>query len=116
MKPSYQFKWKVVNIVDGDTRDVEIDIWFQMTVLKRVRLAWIDTPEMRGENKEAWKRAKAFCIKNYDWRHVVLRTEKESWKYGRYIAHIYYKIFWEEKRVSANEELVRKGYAKEKSF
>ena len=38
----------VTNVVDGDTLDVEARIWLGQPLTTRVRLADIDTPELRG--------------------------------------------------------------------
>lgn len=44
----YQYKCKVVNIVDGDTIDVDIDLGFGVWLQnERVRLEGIDCPEVR---------------------------------------------------------------------
>ncbi len=39
---------EVVRVIDGDTIEVRARIWLGQTVETRVRLAAIDTPEMRG--------------------------------------------------------------------
>ena len=41
----YTYKAKLDRVVDGDTIDVNIDLGFDISVHKRVRLADIDTPE-----------------------------------------------------------------------
>ena len=38
---------KLLNVVDGDTIDVDIDLGFDISLSKRVRMAGIDTPESR---------------------------------------------------------------------
>ena len=43
----YTYKAKLDRVVDGDTVDVNIDLGFDISVHKRVRLAGIDTPESR---------------------------------------------------------------------
>ncbi|MCF4164336.1 thermonuclease family protein [Zavarzinia compransoris] len=40
---------EVIEVVDGDTMDVRVHIWLGQEVVTRVRLAGIDTPELRGE-------------------------------------------------------------------
>ena len=40
---------RVIEVVDGDTMTVEARIWLGQRVTTRVRLAGIDTPEMRGD-------------------------------------------------------------------
>jgi micrococcal nuclease len=48
----YDYKCKVVKIVDGDTVDVDIDLGFGVWLKKeRVRIMGIDTPESRTRDK-----------------------------------------------------------------
>ena len=48
----YEYRCKVLRVVDGDTVDVDIDLGFGI-VLKdeRVRIMGIDTPESRTRDK-----------------------------------------------------------------
>lgn len=46
----YTYDCKVLNIVDGDTIDIEIDLGFNIKVKERVRLLGVDTPEVFGPN------------------------------------------------------------------
>ena len=53
----YEYSVKeVVNVVDGDTIDIVIDLGFDLTKKERVRLAGIDAPESRTSNagKTIW--------------------------------------------------------------
>ena len=44
----YEYKCKLVKVVDGDTIDIDIDLGFGVWVQKqRIRLYGIDTPEAR---------------------------------------------------------------------
>jgi micrococcal nuclease len=48
----YEYKTKVVKIVDGDTVDVDIDLGFGIWLYnERVRIMGIDTPESRTRDK-----------------------------------------------------------------
>ena len=48
----YEYKSKILRIVDGDTVDVDIDLGFGMWMHKeRVRMMGIDTPESRTRDK-----------------------------------------------------------------
>ena len=48
----YEYKCKVLRVVDGDTVDVDIDLGFGMWMHKeRVRMMGIDTPESRTRDK-----------------------------------------------------------------
>ena len=48
----YEYKCKILRVVDGDTVDVDIDLGFGMWMHKeRVRMMGIDTPESRTRDK-----------------------------------------------------------------
>jgi micrococcal nuclease len=48
----YEYKCKVLRVVDGDTVDVDIDLGFGVWLKKeRVRIMGIDTPESRTRDK-----------------------------------------------------------------
>ena len=52
----YEYKCKIVKIIDGDTVDVDIDLGFGVWLHKeRVRLYGIDTPESRTRDLEEKK-------------------------------------------------------------
>lgn len=48
----YEYKCKVLRVIDGDTVDVDIDLGFGVWLRKeRVRIMGIDTPESRTRDK-----------------------------------------------------------------
>ena len=48
----YEYKCKLVKVVDGDTIDVDIDLGFGVWMRnQRIRLYGIDTPESRTYDK-----------------------------------------------------------------
>ena len=52
----YEYRVKILRVVDGDTVDVDIDLGFGVWMHKeRVRLYGIDTPESRTRDKEEKK-------------------------------------------------------------
>ena len=52
----YEYKCKIVRVVDGDTIDVDIDLGFGIWIHKeRIRLMGIDTPESRTRDAEEKK-------------------------------------------------------------
>ena len=48
----YQYKAKLIRVVDGDTVDAMIDCGFSTFKKERIRLYGIDTPECRTRDKE----------------------------------------------------------------
>lgn len=45
----YTYACKVVNVIDGDTIDIELDLGFEIKMKERVRLLDVDTPEVFGQ-------------------------------------------------------------------
>lgn len=104
---------KVLAIIDGDTIDVDIDLGFDISITKRVRLAGIDTPESRTTNKHEKTlglESKAFLKQRIsETNNIVIRTEKpdSSEKYGRVLGW----LFLEGEKTSFNETMIASGYA-----
>ena len=49
----YEYRCKIVKVIDGDTVDVDIDLGFGIWMRgERVRLLGIDTPESRTRDLE----------------------------------------------------------------
>ena len=113
----YTYKAKLDRVIDGDTIDVNIDLGFDITVHKRVRLAGIDTPESRTRDLEEKKRglaAKQRLIELLDKGDLVVES-KDVGKYGRVLGvlHIYPEDLG--LPVNVNNKLVEEGYAVEYS-
>jgi micrococcal nuclease len=104
---------QVINVVDGDTIDVVIDLGFDISFTSRVRLAGIDTPESRTKDKA--EKALGLESKKYladrikAAKNVVIRTEKinSSEKFGRILGWLYL----DGESNSINHEMIEKGYA-----
>ena len=113
-KDPYIYRIKsVVKVVDGDTIDADIDLGFDISLTKRIRLAGIDTPESR--TRDAYE--KKLGLQSKDWlknrlqfaKDIIIRTElpDSTEKYGRIIGHLY--INGED--VSLNNQMIIEGYA-----
>ena len=107
MNNLYRYKAKVIRWVDGDTLLCLIDLGFYTHKEERLRLARIDTPELRGSEKEDGKRVKALVTELYPKDTEIYIHSKKKDKYGRFIAEIYH----EEKNI--NQWLIDSGNAKE---
>lgn len=88
----YTYKLNVTSIYDGDTLNGVVDLGFNIRMNIKVRLARINTPEIRTQNKEEKTRGyaardflKEFCEKYKD--SLFIRTVKKG-KYGRWIGEI----------------------------
>ena len=90
----YEYKCTVVNVVDGDTVDVDIDLGFGVWMRKqRIRMYGIDAPESRTSNKNEKMygiAAKKFLIGMLDDKELILKTHKDAkGKYGRILGEIW---------------------------
>ena len=48
----YEYKAKLLRVIDGDTIDCVIDLGFNVRLKERIRLKGIDTPETRTRDLE----------------------------------------------------------------
>jgi micrococcal nuclease len=94
-KDPYIYRIRTVNkIVDGDTIDADIDLGFDISLAKRIRLGGIDTPESRTTDLKE----KALGLESKEWlkkklegaKNILIKTElpDSTEKYGRVIGHI----------------------------
>lgn len=108
----YEYRCKIVHIVDGDTVDVDIDLGFGVWLHKeRVRLFGIDTPESRTRDLEEKKyglAAKAFVEEHMPLNSMqILRTEKDkTGKFGRILG-----VFVVNGNQNLNELMIQKHHA-----
>lgn len=85
---------KIVNVYDGDTITLVIDLGFDLEYRAKVRLFGINTPEMRGgtaESKAAAQRAKDAAktwLNQRKGRVRFVSHEDERGKYGRALGDV----------------------------
>jgi micrococcal nuclease len=112
----YRIK-QITKVVDGDTIDADIDLGFDISLSKRIRLAAVDTPESRtadanekkyGLQSKEWLKHKVENAKN-----ILIKTElpDSTEKYGRIIGH----LFINDQDKSLNDQMIVEGYAWEYS-
>lgn len=117
----YTYSALVVNVVDGDTLDLRIDLGFSVHINTRVRLEGVDAYEIRlGKNTTPKKKAlglkaKEFVKQEIEGHYVQVTTHKTG-KYGRYIAMIKYIKSGHSTIKDLSSELVRLGYAVYKDY
>ncbi len=115
-KDPYIYRIKSVGkVVDGDTIDADIDLGFDISLTKRIRLAGIDTPESRTTDKAE----KALGIDAKNWlkhrleeaKDIIIRTQlpDSTEKYGRIIG----KLYINGEDVPLNQQMIDEGYALE---
>ena len=91
----YEYRVKIVKIVDGDTVDVDIDLGFGVWLKKeRIRMFGIDTPESRTRDLDEKKyglMAKDYITRLLDDEGgIVLKTHKDAeGKYGRILGELW---------------------------
>jgi micrococcal nuclease len=113
-KDPYVYRIRSVHkVVDGDTIDADIDLGFDISLTKRIRLAGIDTPESRTTN--AYEKKLGLEVK--DWlkerlkfaKDILIKTElpDSTEKYGRIIGH----LFINGEEISINNQMISEGYA-----
>ena len=111
----YEYRCKVVKVIDGDTVDVDIDLGFGVWLHKeRVRLYGIDTPESRTRDLEEKKyglAAKEFLTKMLDDEGgIILKTHKDAeGKFGRILGELRRTTEYGDQ--SINQYLVDKHHA-----
>ena len=106
----YEYKCKLVKVVDGDTIDIDIDLGFGVWLQKqRIRLYGIDTPESRTSDdveKIYGMAAKDFLIKWTNSGGLSIKTHKDAkGKFGRILGEIW--CF----NTNVNEKLIEEHHA-----
>ena len=108
----YTYKAKLDRVIDGDTIDANIDLGFDITIHKRIRLTGIDTPESRTRDLEEKARglaSKARLVELLGDGDFILES-REVGKFGRVLGTIYTIA---EESININDTLVEEGYAVE---
>ena len=113
-KDPYIYRIKeITKVVDGDTIDASIDLGFDISLTKRIRLAGVDTPESR--TTDAYEKKLGLEVK--EWlkhrlegaKDILIKTElpDSTEKYGRIIGHLYING----EATSVNNQMIVEGYA-----
>jgi len=120
-KDPYIYRIKsVLKVVDGDTIDAAIDLGFDISLSKRIRLAGIDTPESRTKDEYE----KKLGIESKEWlkkklegqTDIIVKTElpDSTEKYGRILGHLFIgdkEVSAVNKKKSVNNQMIEEGYA-----
>jgi micrococcal nuclease len=114
LKDPYIYRIKqITRVIDGDTIDAGIDLGFDISLTKRIRLAGVDTPESRTSDANE----KKYGLEAKEWlkhkvenaEHILIKTElpDSTEKYGRIIGH----LFINDQEKSLNDQMIVEGYA-----
>jgi micrococcal nuclease len=110
----YQYKCKIIKVLDGDTVDIDLDLGFKIILSnQRVRMAGVDTPESRtsiAEEKvrgQLSKKKLAEKLPIGSWQ--IIETQKPDSnddKFGRILG-----VFILEDGTRVNDWLIQNNYA-----
>jgi micrococcal nuclease len=113
-KDPYIYRIRSIHkVVDGDTIDADIDLGFDISLTKRIRLAGVDTPESRttdANEKKLGLESKEWLKKRVEGaKDIIIRTElpDSTEKYGRIIGH----LFINGEEISLNNQMITEGFA-----
>lgn len=103
----------VTRVVDADTMEVNVDLWFGLLQRSKVRLFGVDTYESRTRDRQEkimGEIAKAFVVDAVENKEVKLEVVGRG-KFGRPLAYVLYKEegVWK----SVNNQLIDMGLAVE---
>lgn len=106
----YSYSAKVTDIYDGDTFTLEFDLGFGLQYEDVIRLARVDTPEIKGKERPEGVKVRDKVEELILNKPVIAVTNQDDrGKYGRIIAEIYYQHdgFW----VNLSEYLLKNAMA-----
>tara|TARA_Y100000310_G_scaffold20777_1_gene20151 strand:- start:1828 stop:2196 length:369 start_codon:yes stop_codon:yes gene_type:complete len=110
----FDYRCKLLRVVDGDTIDVNLDLGFNVWHKARVRMLGIDTPESRTRNLEEKALGLASKARLKDLlkgNKIEIECSKEKGKFGRVLG-----IVWATdkagNRVDCNNQLCIEGHAR----
>jgi micrococcal nuclease len=119
MSDRFWYGAEVLNVVDGDTVDLRIDLGFDIHHKIRVRLYGVNTPESRTSNKQEkalGMKAKQFTkdwLTSHKWVFVNTIPDKND-KYGRILAKIYSsQDISDPSTACLNTDIIQSGLARE---
>lgn len=88
----FSYKAKLIEVIDGDTVDLQIDLGFSVCISERFRLYGMDAPEIKteaGKVTKAWLQATLFGKELFVQTIKAKRGAKVD-KYGRFLAILYF--------------------------
>jgi micrococcal nuclease len=111
----YEYRAKITSVYDGDTVTAEIDLGFNVKITEKIRLLRINTPEIRGEERESGLISRDRLRELILNKEVIIHTIKDKQgKYGRYLGEIF--IIYNDENMNVNDWLVTEGLAEYKEY
>lgn len=117
----YEYKGKIIRVVDGDTADISIELGFGITKMERFRLIaanhkYFDTPETwrpkTNSEREHGEEAKNRAIELLENKIVTLHSIKKG-KY-RFLAEI--KIDIDDNIIDYGDTMISEGFQKKDKY
>ena len=113
----FEYRCKIVRVVDGDTVDVDIDLGFGIWIHKeRIRLHGIDTPESRTRDLEekkygllAKEQVKYFLPKGSI--QTLITVKDKAGKFGRVLGKFKIEEPLEGYETTLNEWMIKEHHA-----
>lgn len=91
----YEYKAKILNVVDGDTYDLDIDLGFHIHIHERVRILDLDTPEKRGSAEKQFGLICAEYAKRFVGKEVIIHSKQElspkTDSFGRWLVSVMFE-------------------------
>lgn len=102
----YHYSCKVIDIHDGDTIKVDIDLGFGVVLKNQTfRFFGINAPEIHGETKTAGLKTTAYVQQVLADKDIIIESIKdEKEKFGRWLGRIYYQDG--EEWINLNQKLI----------
>ncbi len=108
----YSYSATVVDIYDGDTFTLNFEMGFSLRYEDVIRLARVDTPELRGEERPRGIKVRDVVEKLILNKRVIAITDQDDrGKYGRLLTEIYYQDTKCKCWINLSDYLLEKGMA-----
>lgn len=103
----YIYSGVVLDVYDGDTVTIDVDLGFKIHFTERFRLFGLNAPEIKGKERPEGLVSATALREWCEGKEILIETIKDKkGKYGRYLA-----ILWLN-GVNLNERLLAEGLAK----
>lgn len=108
----YSYTATVTDVYDGDTFTLDFEIGFSLRYEDVIRLARVDTPELRGEERPRGIKVRDAVEKLILNKRVIAQTDKDDrGKYGRLLSEIYFQDLACQCWVNLSDYLLQRGMA-----
>lgn len=116
-KVLYHYKAVVIDVYDGDTCTVDIDLGLHTWIKgEKLRLNRINAPELKGAERAKGLKSRDHLRNIINGKEVYIETIKDKKeKYGRYLAEVWFEES-KGKFININDKMVKDGFAIYKKY